>query len=79
MTETTGIVTMESPIMGPRLSGSTGRLIPGVEAQIVSVDTNKPLPINEMGEIRVRGPTIMQGMLILSFLTHKARIFNLFL
>ncbi|CAI9290033.1 unnamed protein product [Lactuca saligna] len=63
MTETTGIVTMESPIMGPRLSGSTGRLIPGVEAQIVSVDTNKPLPINEMGEIRVRGPTIMQGYL----------------
>ncbi|CAH1452563.1 unnamed protein product [Lactuca virosa] len=63
MTETTGLITMESLIVGPRNSGSTGILLPGVEVKIVSVDTDKPLPINQMGEIWARGASMMQGYL----------------
>ncbi|KAH6814018.1 AMP-dependent synthetase and ligase family protein [Perilla frutescens var. frutescens] len=61
MTETCGIVCVESPYSGPRHSGSAGMLVPGVECQIFSVDKLKPLPPTQLGEIWVRGPNMMQG------------------
>ncbi|MEN6318818.1 MAG: AMP-binding protein [Syntrophaceae bacterium] len=40
--------------------GSTGTVIPGVEAKVVD-DQDNDLPINEIGELLIRGDNVMQG------------------
>lgn len=64
MTETCGIISLEYPTKGEaREFGSTGTLVPGVEGKVISIDTQKSLPPNQLGELCFRGPNIMQGYL----------------
>ncbi|KZV56553.1 4-coumarate--CoA ligase-like 7 [Dorcoceras hygrometricum] len=62
MTETCGVISVErQKATTSRHSGSTGVLNPGVEAQIIDIQTMKPLPPFKTGEIRIRGLNVMQG------------------
>ncbi|XP_077225828.1 putative CoA ligase CCL7 isoform X1 [Tasmannia lanceolata] len=61
LTESCGITSLENKTEGDQHFGSTGILVPGVESKIVSVDTLRPLPPNQLGEIWIRGPNMMTG------------------
>lgn len=64
MTETCGIISLENPrTEEARQFGSTGILASGMEGKVVSVNTLKSLPPNQLGELCFRGPNIMQGYL----------------
>ncbi len=58
MTET-GMNT-SNPYDGDRVPGSVGFPLPGVEARVVD-EENRPLPVNEVGAIQVRGANVMKG------------------
>jgi long-chain acyl-CoA synthetase len=56
------VATHANPINGKNVPGSIGLPLPGVEARIVDpVEGDKELPIGAVGELIMRGPTIMQG------------------
>ena len=42
---------------------TVGRAVPGVEIQVVSLDTGEPVAEGEVGEIQVRSPSAMAGYL----------------
>jgi len=44
----------------PRSDNSVGPMFPGVEAKLVG-GNGEPVPVGEVGELRVRGPNIMKG------------------
>ena len=58
MTET-GMNT-SNPIEGPRIAGTVGLPLPGVETRIVD-DNNQPLPANSVGLLQVRGENVFKG------------------
>ena len=56
------VATHANPLQGKNPPGSIGLPLPGVEARIVDpVEGDKELPIGAIGELIMRGPTIMQG------------------
>jgi long-chain acyl-CoA synthetase len=55
-----GPVTCVNPVEGPRKPGSVGLAVPGV-AMSVRDEGGEVLPEGEIGEICVRGPSVMQG------------------
>jgi long-chain acyl-CoA synthetase len=60
MTETSG-VSHGTPVDRPK-SGSFGMPLPGMGAAIIDVeDSSKFMPVNEVGELILSGPNIMQG------------------
>ncbi|KAL0920402.1 hypothetical protein M5K25_009538 [Dendrobium thyrsiflorum] len=61
LTESCGTISKEFPQGKDRIYGSTGFLSVGIDGKVISVDTQKPLPPNQLGELCFRGPNIMQG------------------
>ena len=49
-----------NPIRGVRKAGSVGLPLPDIEVEIFD-EADQPLPIDQVGEIVVRGPNVMQG------------------
>jgi rifamycin polyketide synthase module 1/2/3 len=58
-TETCGKIAMESPA-GPRVRGSSGAVLPGMEVRLVDPGTGAEA-VGAEGEIWVRGPGVMLG------------------
>jgi malonyl-CoA/methylmalonyl-CoA synthetase len=59
MTETN--MNTSNPYDGPRVPGSVGPPLPGVELRIADPETGTPLPPGETGVIEVRGPNVFKG------------------
>lgn len=60
LTESSPAVT-SNPINGIHKQGSIGIPLPSTLVQILDTDTFEKLPIDEIGEIAVKGPQVMQG------------------
>ncbi len=54
-------VTHSNPLKGERRVGSIGIPLPGTNARIVDLKTGAPLSPDEVGELIIQGPQVMQG------------------
>jgi long-chain acyl-CoA synthetase len=54
-------VTHVNPMNGTRKEGSIGVPLPNTDSMIVDPETKAPLPVNDVGELAVRGPQVMSG------------------
>ena len=59
MTETN--MNASNPYDGPRLPGTVGLPLPGVEIRITDPETGRPLDQGAVGMIEVRGPNVFKG------------------
>jgi malonyl-CoA/methylmalonyl-CoA synthetase len=59
MTETN--MNTSNPYDGPRVAGTVGPPLPGVEIRISDPESGKLLPQGEIGMIEVRGPNVFKG------------------
>ena len=57
----TSPVTHVNPTFGVRKNGSIGVPVPGTEAMVVDPTTRSPQPADQVGELAIRGPQVMQG------------------
>lgn len=56
------VVTHANPLNGENRTGSIGLPLPGIDCRIVDAeDGDLDLPVGEIGELVVKGPSIMQG------------------
>ena len=56
------VVTHANPIYGETRPGSIGLPLPGITCRIVDPETgDKQLPVGEIGELIIKGPSIMEG------------------
>jgi len=61
LTETSP-VTHANPLFAKRKIGSIGLPFPDTDCQIADLETGEgPLPVDEVGELRIRGPQVMKG------------------
>jgi long-chain acyl-CoA synthetase len=55
-------VTHCNPLFGKRKIGSIGLPFPDTDCEIADVETGEgPLPVGEIGELRIKGPQVMKG------------------
>ncbi|HMM41338.1 MAG TPA: long-chain fatty acid--CoA ligase [Thermomicrobiales bacterium] len=54
-------VTHANPLDGRARIGTIGLPLPSTESRIVDLETRRPAPIGERGEIAIRGPQVMKG------------------
>ncbi|MFI6229761.1 SDR family NAD(P)-dependent oxidoreductase [Micromonospora echinospora] len=59
-TETCGSIAVTRPD-DPRVEGSCGRPVPGVDVRLVDPETGRDVPVGVEGEVWVRGPSVMLG------------------
>jgi malonyl-CoA/methylmalonyl-CoA synthetase len=59
MTETN--MNTSNPLAGPRIPGTVGPPLPGVEVRIVDAESGRAIPQGEIGMIELRGPNVFVG------------------
>ncbi|MDH3235121.1 MAG: long-chain fatty acid--CoA ligase [Alphaproteobacteria bacterium] len=60
LSETSPVATA-NPFSGVNKEGSIGLPVPGTTIDIISIESGKPVPLNENGEICISGPQVMAG------------------